>query len=168
MKLYLFRHGIAEDRKIEKEDHQRILTPEGISKVEQIAFKLKKLESQFDLIITSPLIRAKQTAQILQKYHLAEQIKEDSTLAPQGDIHQWIKWLQKSHYSPKSQLLLVGHQPDLGNWAQTLIWGESQEKIILKKAGIIGLNIANPDKPIGNSEIFLLTSPKWLLTAIDS
>lgn len=168
MKLYLFRHGIAEDRKLGKEDHQRILTPAGIGKTEKIALKLKKLELKFDLIITSPLIRAKQTAQILQKHHLAQQIKEDSTLAPQGDIQQWIKWLQKSDHSSKSQLLLVGHQPDLGHWAEVLVWGESQEKIILKKAGIIGLEILDQDQPIGNSEIFLLTSPKWLLTTIDS
>jgi len=58
---------------------------------------------------------------------------------------------------------LVGHQPNLGNWAEMLVWGTIKNKIIVKKAGIIGLSIPDQEMPIGNSELFLLTSPKWLL-----
>jgi len=60
-------------------------------------------------------------------------------------------------------LALVGHQPDLGNWAETLVWGYAKEKLVLKKAGVIGINIPDTGSPIGKSELFLLTSPKWVI-----
>jgi phosphohistidine phosphatase len=55
----------------------------------------------------------------------------------------------------------VGHQPDLTDWAEQLIWGEIKEKLILKKAGIIGLSVPPIASPLGHSQLFLLTSPKW-------
>jgi len=57
---------------------------------------------------------------------------------------------------------LVGHQPDLTNWTELLIWGEIQGKLILKKAGIIGLDLLDLSNPIGTSELFLLAGPKWI------
>jgi phosphohistidine phosphatase len=56
----------------------------------------------------------------------------------------------------------VGHQPDLTDWAEQLIWGEIREKLILKKAGIIGLSVPPLASPLGQCQLFLLTSPKWL------
>jgi phosphohistidine phosphatase len=96
---------------------------------------------------------------------LGSQVEEFTSLAPDGDIHTWVSWLQEWRKNlPEARCLaLVGHQPDLGNWAEALVWGNAQEKLILKKAGVIGLNIPATERPIGQSDLFLLTSPKWLL-----
>jgi phosphohistidine phosphatase len=119
----------------------------------------------FDLILTSPLVRARETAAILKDAGLGSQVEEFPSLAPDGDIHVWISWLEKRRKNAYSdrRLALVGHQPDLGNWAEALVWGDAQEKLVLKKAGVIGLNIPATGMPVGQSELFLLTSPKWLL-----
>jgi phosphohistidine phosphatase len=165
MELYLIRHGIAALREDYINDEERPLTEKGRQKTAKVAKHFYERGLRFDLILTSPLVRAKETAAILQDAGLASNVEEFTALAPDGDIHAWVDWLEKRGKSASSDrgLALVGHQPDLGNWAETLVWGQAKEKLILKKAGAIGINIPNPKSPIGQSELFLLTSPKWLL-----
>lgn len=45
---------------------------------------------------------------------------------------------------------------------QLLIWGKTEDKLILKKAGIIGLEVADLSNPLGTAQLFLLASPKWI------
>lgn len=166
--LYLIRHGIAADREAYRQDQERPLTSKGSHKTGQVAKQLKNKGLHFDLILTSPLVRARETAVILQQAGLSDQIEELSSLAPEGDIHHWLDWLESdwenvSRKHSEQCLAMVGHQPDLGNWAETLAWGEAQEKIVLKKAGVIGLNLPKTGTPVGKSELFLLISPKWML-----
>jgi phosphohistidine phosphatase len=165
MELYLIRHGIAADREAYTNDEQRPLTDKGHQKTAKVAKQLCDRGLRFDLILTSPLVRAKETATILKEAGLASQVEEFVALAPDGDIHAWINWLEKRWQTTPGDkcLALVGHQPDLGNWAETLVWGKARDKLILKKAGVIGLNIPDTKSPIGQSELFLLLSPKWLL-----
>lgn len=168
MKLYLIRHGIAEERTIQKQDSQRQLIEKGCQKTEKVAQWLNNLGINFDSILTSPLIRAKQTAEILQKAGLSNKIEELPTLAPEGNIKDWLNWFQNSVYNEsENNLALVGHQPNLGNWAEMLLWGSSSNKIIVKKSGIIGLELPQSINPMGNSELFLLTCPKWLFSSND-
>lgn len=165
MELYLIRHGIAAPREDYAKDEERPLTDKGRQKTAKVAKQLYKQNLRFDLILTSPLVRARETADILQDAGLASQVEEFTALAPDGDIQDWIRWLKKRYPngSSKQCLALVGHQPNLGNWAETLVWGEAGEKLVVKKAGIIGLDIRDTKSPIAQSELFLLTSPKWLL-----
>lgn len=160
MKLYLIRHGIAAERGTYQNDEERPLVPLGFEKTQAVARRWQEIQLHFDLILTSPLIRARQTAEILQTAGLTSQIQEFQPLAPQGDIQQWLEWFDKNRYS---SLALVGHQPDLGNWAEMLVWGSCSEKLILKKAGTIGLNIPEGQTLLGRCEMFLLTGPKWLI-----
>ena len=165
MELYLIRHGIAAEREAYANDEERRLTDKGRKKTGKVAKQLRKRGLHFDLILTSPLVRARETAAILQNTGLGAQVEEFTSLAPNGDIHAWVSWLREWQKNvPEARCLaLVGHQPDLGNWAEALVWGNAQEKLILKKAGVIGLNIPATETPIGQSDLFLLTSPKWLL-----
>lgn len=165
MELYLIRHGIAAERETYASDEERPLTSKGRRKTGKVAKQLHERGIRFDLILTSPLRRAKETAAILQEVGLGTQVDEFASLAPDGDIHAWVSWLGERWTNAVDDrcLALVGHQPDLGNWAETLVWGDAQEKLVLKKAGIIGLNIPETKSPLGQSELFLLTSPKWLL-----
>jgi phosphohistidine phosphatase len=165
MELYLIRHGIAAEREAYANDEERPLTEKGRQKTGKVAEQLRERGLHFDLILTSPLVRARETSDILKDASLGSQVEELTSLAPDGDIYAWISWLQERQQNGADYqcLALVGHQPDLGNWAETLVWGNAQEKLVLKKAGIIGLNVPKTQKTVGQCELFLLTSPKWLL-----
>ncbi|PAX51143.1 phosphohistidine phosphatase SixA [Brunnivagina elsteri] len=168
MEIYLIRHGIAEEQREDVKDEERKLTKEGKQKTEKVAQRLAELDLKFDFILTSPLVRAYQTAEILIKTGLGDKLEESTHLAPNGDISAWIAdWLepntQTSKISPETKLALVGHEPDLGNWAELLVWGEVKGNIVLKKAGTIGIKVPEQATPLGNSQMFLLTPPKYLL-----
>lgn len=164
MELYLIRHGIAAAKADYDNDEKRPLTEEGRKKTKSVAQQLHEHKLHFDLMLTSPLVRAQETANILQDTGLSSQLEEFSPLAPDGNILEWVSWLKERQQSTKDKsLALVGHQPDLGNWAEILIWGKAQEKLVLKKAGIIGLQVPETGTPLNQSQLFLLISPKWLL-----
>lgn len=161
--LYLIRHGIAAERGTYQNDELRPLTEKGRQKTRQVAQKLQEIGIRFDIILTSPLLRAYQTAEILQEVGLSQQIETFLPLSPDGFLEDWVKWWSNSRYNKEeSCLALVGHQPNLGQWTECLIWGHSQDKLIVKKAGVIGL-ILSPTNPIGESELNVLIPPKWLL-----
>jgi len=165
IELYIIRHGLAGEHGSYANDNERPLTEEGIRKTRKVAKQLKELGLQFDLIQTSPLARAKQTAEILQAIGLGKSLEESAELAPEGDFQQWINWLQK--WQPEKQgkcLAIVGHEPGLSEWAQRLIWGEARQQIVLKKAGVIGINLPADGSPVGRSELFWLTPPKFLIS----
>ena len=162
MEIYLIRHGIAVERGIYLKDAERPLTDEGIAKTNKVAQRLLDIDVKFEYILTSPLVRAYQTAEILKNVGLGKEIITYEPLQPGGDIQLWLKWLS-NNYSEDSKIALVGHQPDLGHWAEMLVFGSIIDQVVLKKAGIVGIRITNKIEPIGNSELFLLTSPKFLI-----
>ena len=163
MEIYLIRHGIAATRGTYSQDELRPLTEKGRIKTAKVAEKLLDVGLKFDAILTSPLTRAYQTAEILQKAGLGQKIEPFSALKPDGNIEEWLKWQQQWYLKNKDgKLALVGHQPDLGNWTELLVWGTIKEQLTLKKAGIIGLKLPPIGTPLCRSTLFLLTSPKWL------
>lgn len=162
MKLYLIRHGLAGQHGDYPNDDERPLTQEGKRKTEQVAKRLQALDLQFDLILTSPLTRAKQTAEILKAAQLSQALDTAGYLAPGGDIQCWHTWLE-AWRTPEKSLALVGHEPDLSQWAELPIWGEVRDRILLKKAGAIGLEIPDTGSAMSNSQLFWLTPPKFLL-----
>ncbi|MFH7023908.1 MAG: phosphohistidine phosphatase SixA [Heteroscytonema crispum UTEX LB 1556] len=164
MELYLIRHGIAEERRDSITDEERSLTKEGRQKTEKVAQRLKQLGLQFDLIATSPLVRARQTAEILIATKLGSQLEECTHLAPEGHIENWVAdWLKPRKFSSQTQLALVGHEPNLSEWAENLVWGEAKAGLVLKKAGMIGIKLPEEGSPLGRSQMYWLTPPKYLL-----
>ncbi len=165
MELYFIRHGIAEEATNEIKDEQRSLTEQGRKKMQKVAQRLKDLDLSFDLIATSPLVRAQQTAEILVSIGLSSQLEQCSYLAPGGSTEDWVeKWLKPKDYQPSTRLALVGHQPCLTNWAEILIWGEVKNSLVLKKAGIIGIEIPPTASIVGRGQMFWLTPPRYLLS----
>ena len=163
MQVYLVRHGIAAPRGTYSNDEKRPLTNQGRQKTAKVAERLLSVGVKFDLILSSPLVRASQTAEILQQVGLSTTIDTFDPLKPEGDIEQWLTWLQS--WQPRNAngtLALVGHQPNLGNWAETLIWGTIKQQIVVKKSGVIGLQLPNIGTPISRCTLFLLLSPKWI------
>jgi phosphohistidine phosphatase len=164
MELYLIRHGIAVEQEAGIKDEERTLTKEGRQKTEKAAQGLLSWNLRFDLIVSSPLIRAHQTAEILIAAGLSSQLEVSSHLSPEADIQTWlIDWLEPKNYTSKTQLALVGHEPNLSSWAEILLWGEAKGCIVLKKAGMIGIKLPDSGYPLGCSQMFLLIPPKYLL-----
>jgi phosphohistidine phosphatase len=163
MQVYFIRHGIAVERQEGIDERERWLTDKGIKRTQKVAKRLAESDCQFDCILTSPLVRAKQTAEILQEAKLGKQVSEFDALAPGGNISAWIQWLSQSEGENAQSIALVGHEPDLGHWAEQIIWGQVQDKLVLKKAGVIGISVENRVSPLGQGTMFLLVPPKFLL-----
>jgi phosphohistidine phosphatase len=165
IELYMVRHGLASERGSYDNDDERPLTEEGIRRTRRVAKRLHELNIRFDLILTSPLARARQTAEILQTYKLGKQLESSEALAPGGDIAIWLSWLQQWRQGGGDCLAIVGHEPDLGEWTETLVWGKPQHNLIVKKAGVIGLLLPDGDakSPIGRSQLFWFTPPRFLV-----
>jgi len=153
--IYFIRHGIAKDG---DDDKIRPLSEKGILKTQKVADRLSQQGVRFDLMLFSPLLRAKQSARILA--NLADRAEECDHLSPEGQLTQWLEEFKSIEFD---SLALVGHQPNLTDWAEQMVWGYVQNKLILKKAGIIGIEIPTLSESVGRGILFLLTSPMWLL-----
>jgi phosphohistidine phosphatase len=162
MNLFIIRHGLAGEYGTYTNDNERPLTEEGKHKTRQVAKRLREFGVQFDLILTSPLVRARQTAEILLDLGLGNQLKTADYLAPGGAIEDWIDWLRSWQPLEKDSLALVGHEPNLTSWAEQLLWGESRGVLELKKAGVIGLKVPDKHLPIATCQLFWLTPPRFL------
>jgi phosphohistidine phosphatase len=170
MYLYLIRHGIATDPDpfaVDKiaSDEQRSLTKVGRKKVAQVADRLIELEVQFDLIITSPLVRARQTADLLLDKQLSSQLEVSQELKPHSNLPAWLVEWETRSIDPTtiSQLALVGHEPNLSHWAELLIFGKVCDRLVLKKGGIIGLKFDEDRIAIGTAQLWCLIPPKYLI-----
>lgn len=164
MEIYLIRHGIAEERQNGLDHPERQLTKEGRKKAEKVAQRLGELQIGFDLVLTSPYARAQQTAQIIIQAGLCSNLEICEYLTPEGNFNQWLEnWWQRQELGDNWRLALVGHEPDLSRWTEILVWGETKDHIVLKKAGMIGLEVPTTGSPVGRSQMFWLTPPRLLL-----
>ncbi len=166
LSLYLIRHGIAIDATLfAGPDANRHLTSQGEQKTQRIAERLVNLGINCDLVLSSPLLRAQQTSEILVNAGLADEMHLHPALIPGGRIGDWLQWLDQWRQQERLALGLVGHEPDLSRWAELLIWGQSRGCLQLKKGGVIGLALP-PGDPLGSSTLFWLTPPRLLLGKI--
>lgn len=158
--LYLIRHGLAGTRDPDRDDRLRPLTSAGIRRTRAVARHLARAGLRFDLLLTSPFDRAHQTAVILRKLGLAKRVEEAGPLRPGGDLRALLALIGERG---ARRVALVGHEPDLSEWAERLVWGSVRHRLLLKKAGIIGLTLPSRGTPIGGSRLFLLLPPRLLL-----
>ncbi|MDX2098173.1 MAG: phosphohistidine phosphatase SixA [Leptolyngbyaceae cyanobacterium bins.59] len=161
--LYIIRHGLAADRGSWANDKERPLTEEGDRKTRQVAQRLREFKVSFETVLTSPLVRALQTAAILSETQLVGRLEVSDWLAPGGDREAWLQWLEGWRQSGETRLAIVGHEPDLSEWAEGLIWGEVRGVITLKKAGILGLCLPESGPLLGNCQLFWLTPPRFVI-----
>ncbi len=169
MYLYLIRHAIANDcdpnaTDIIAADESRPLTKLGRKKMAQVADRLQKSGLKFDLMMTSPLVRARQTAEILMGSELSPQLEISSDLAPGGNLQSWLEeWGSRSSDRQISMLALVGHEPNLSEWAELLIFDKIADRLILKKGGVIGLKFPEERIAIGTAQLYCSIPPKFLV-----
>jgi phosphohistidine phosphatase len=149
MNVYLMRHGTAETNDDQHvRDEQRELTKKGARKTRKAAKGLRALGIPFDRIVTSPLARARETADIVADVlKLKEEVMEAAELAPSARVESLVARLVE--YRDCQDLLLVGHQPFLGKAASLLLCRNEGAEIELKKSGVccIELNELDMKKP---------------------
>ena len=162
MRLYLIRHGKAVSAGLATSDAERPLSPEGREATERVAKRLRGLGVEWGLILTSPLVRARQTAEILRGVGLAPSVEEAGELGPGGELAAWLPFLASWRKEGRGDLAAVGHLPNLALWAESLAWGEEKERIVLKPGGILGLELPESGSIPGNCSLFWVTSPKLL------
>jgi phosphohistidine phosphatase len=108
MYLYFLRHGEADWPDWKKPDDERPLTKNGKKEMREVAAFLKRVKAKPDLIVTSPLPRASQTAEIAAEC-LKIKCREDKLLEPGFDRPALERLLEKY---PEESLVIVGHEPD--------------------------------------------------------
>lgn len=143
MKVYLVRHGIASERigGAILNDAQRPLTDEGRAELRLVAQALKKIGVKADLVVSSPLIRAKQTAEILNDFLGNGDVQITDALAPAGDPNALWKFLKKFPHS--EEVFFVGHEPDIGRLACNLMWAGPEVEMPFKKATVCRVDVSS-------------------------
>jgi phosphohistidine phosphatase len=156
MELYFLRHAIAEDKRPGGKDAERALTPEGIQKMKAAVKGMKKLKISFDRVLSSPLTRAVQTAEIVAKgLDHKDKIQIVPFLEPGGDYRDFLGILKECEGD--ASLLFVGHQPDLSWFIARLLSGDTRVSIHLKKGALCRVQTSE----LGAG---LLAELEWLMT----
>jgi phosphohistidine phosphatase len=157
MELLILRHGEAGNRLSSvNKDFGRDLTVSGRTTMEEVANSINGLKFVIDKIATSPLPRAKESAEIVAKALNKERDLEVwDELKPEGQTADLYRRLSK--LKGESSILLVGHEPYLSGLISELISGSKGGRIILKKSGMAKVVVVSlGTKPSGQL--------KWLLT----
>ena len=148
--LYIMRHGIAVMRGATTmiDDAKRPLTPEGKQKMRDIASGLVRAGFEPDWIVSSPLVRAVESAEIVEEA-LSSKPPLDfcDALRPGGDPEELVTFLAKR--SNRRRVLVVGHEPDLGELAARLIGAGRNANMPFKKGGccLITFSVFPPKSP---------------------
>jgi phosphohistidine phosphatase len=137
MNIYFLRHAIAVARGTpDIKDEDRPLTEDGVRKMKDIAEGMRNLRLELDRLVTSPLLRARQTAEIAGKA-LDQEVEIWKSLDPSGDPRQLVADLRKSN---DENILLVGHEPHMSECISVLISGNPDVPIDFKKGGLCKLS----------------------------
>jgi phosphohistidine phosphatase len=143
MVISLLRHGIAVERGSpgSEADSQRPLTAKGEQRMRRIAEGMLALGLSYDLILSSPYVRARQTADIVsQVLKTPDGVHLSDTLTPEGDPRQLIEALHRDDHE-RQDVLLVGHEPYLSRLISTLLAGNSNLPVVMKKGGLCTLDV---------------------------
>ena len=158
MKIYLIRHSNTVDPGTPgyEDDSLRPLTEKGRGKMKDIAYALKAMDVQPDLIVSSPYIRARETAEIVAKVlKYKQELTFSDTLVPTGNADQIIGEINEKY--SVDEIVLVGHEPCLSGLIGTLTAGNPDLAINLRKGGICCLSA--DDLRIERKAVL-----EWLLT----
>ena len=161
MELYIVRHGIAIDREDPKSpaDPERYLTEEGIDKTKEIAKRIAGFKIKPDLFISSPYVRAMQTAEIFAGAfdYSKQKIRRSDSLLPGTEPTHFFREISKEKNI--STIFCFGHAPQLDDLVATAL-GSKHHISALKKAGIAAIELKRLTPPSG--QLLWLATPKLL------
>jgi phosphohistidine phosphatase len=158
MKCYFLRHGVAvEPERWNGTDAERPLTDEGVERMRREAKRLAALALDIDAIVTSPLVRARGTAEIVaDAFGARGKLVEDARLGFGFDLKTLGAILRE--HARAGAILLVGHEPSMSSTIGALLGGA---RVAFKKGGVACVSITSPSVPAG--ELEWLAHPKLLL-----
>jgi phosphohistidine phosphatase len=140
MKLYVLRHGEAADHGDPRyKENERPLTAKGLQRTRQLAECLEDLDIVFDRILSSPLTRAKQTAEIVAA-KMKRAVEFTEALTPSGSMKDLVDQISGLRPVPES-VVLVGHEPYLSGFISLLCIGGPDLPIKLKKGALCRMEI---------------------------
>jgi len=141
MNLYLMCHATSAEQDENAEDNQRHLTEKGRKKLGQIARSLEKLDLEFDVILTSPYLYARQTANaVADVLDIKKKCVVDSDkLTPSGSVEKLVE--EENARESVANLLIAGHAQFLSQFIGTLLAGDASLRIDMKKAGLCKLSL---------------------------
>jgi phosphohistidine phosphatase len=164
MQLYIVRHGIAIDREDPKcpPDPERHLTEEGVEKTRQVAKGVAALQTGADLLLSSPYVRANQTAELFAEVldYPRQKIRRTDLLLPGAEPSLLFRELAKEKQA--SSVFLFGHAPQLDDFIATAL-GSKRHVTALKKAGVAVIELKRVSPPMGR--LVWLATPKLLRRA---
>ena len=159
MKLILVRHAIAEEQdefaRTEQPDDLRPLTDAGRSRMKRAARGLQQVADQLDLIATSPLTRAVQTAEILGKAYAKVPVVVAESLAPHRHFDEFLTWL--GQLDDVGTIAAIGHEPHMSSLAAWLLTGNGVSFFEMKKGSAMLLDFDADLRP-GGAKL------RWFLT----
>lgn len=164
MIVYILRHAEAFPSGTEGItcDEERFLTPKGEKQAQRAGKALLKIEAKPKKVLSSPLVRARQTAELAVTQMGDIPIEIYQPLACPADLEVVVDKLHE--FAGEDEVLLVGHQPDLGQLTGWLAFGDPNLEIDLKKAGIATIEIVSwVDRPPGR---LLWVMPPGLLRLV--
>jgi phosphohistidine phosphatase len=156
MDVWLLRHAEAHDSSRSGRDEDRELTSKGLSRAEAVARGLASLEPSVDVVLTSPLIRARQTAEAAARALGTEPPRELAALAPGVAPRRTAEELAAE--KKWNSVLLVGHQPHLGSLIGLLVFGDARREVPLRKAGVAHVSW----EPKGGGRLVAFLPPRIL------
>ena len=164
MEIYVVRHGIAIDREDPKcpPDPERYLTEQGIEKTSRVAAAVAALSGAPDSLLSSPYVRAMQTAEIFAKAldYPKQKIRRTDLLLPGAEPTLFFRELAKDKHT--STLFVFGHTPQLDDLIATAL-GLKHHITTLKKAGVALIELKRVSPPSG--QLIWLAPPKLLRRA---
>ena len=161
MELYIVRHGMAIDREDPKcpADPERFLTEEGLEKTSEVAKGVARIADAPDLMLTSPYVRAVQTAELFADAldYARQKIRKTDALLPGAEPQQLFRELARE--KSLSSAFVFGHAPHLDELLATAV-GSKQHICTLKKAGVARVELKRLMPPSG--QLVWLGTPKVL------
>ena len=156
---YLVRHAIAEARGEDwPDDTQRPLTRKGVSRMRQVSDGLRELGVELDLVLTSPLVRAQQTAEVLvSRMKPAPDLAFAAALALEGGPPAVLDAV--SGYPKARSIALVGHEPSLGILAAWLVG--AREPFVFKRAAVCRIDFEENPRG-GQGQLIWMATPAML------
>lgn len=156
--ITLLRHAIAHDAAPGQNDRDRVLSEQGQRRLIRVSRGLEILIDSPELIVSSPLIRAEQSADIVARYFPDAKRLCCEALAPcqtPETLLHWLRWQTQRH------VILIGHEPDLSQWAGWMLSGQAKSLFKLTKAGACQLEFSHHAHQ-GNAQLHWLMTSKQL------
>lgn len=163
MKLLVIRHAKAEDAeefaRTGASDDLRPLTDEGWKEMKRAALGLHRVLESIDVMGASPLLRARQTAEIVAREFDISEIAEVEALRPGVPHSDLLAWLNEA--GAAGTIAVVGHSPHLNELVAWLVTGSTDSSIGLKKGAAVMLELSAAPEP-GNATLLWALTPSQL------